>query len=73
MGALAEDKPGSRWGPMPVGCKRPAIGAAGMGLTERSAGQAAAAVVAEVVKAHGSRSSIRLIGWSAMRARTARR
>jgi hypothetical protein len=36
-------------------------------------GQAAAAVVGEVAQAHGSRSAIQLIGWSAIRARTLRR
>jgi hypothetical protein len=36
-------------------------------------GQAAAAVRGEAAQAHGRRSSIRLIGWSAMRARRSRR
>jgi DNA-sulfur modification-associated len=43
------------------------------GLDGERAGQAAAAVRGEVAQAQGSRSSIRLIGCSAMRARTSRR
>ena len=53
-------------------CKRPMNSAAAEG-SESGGGQAAAAVREEVAQAHGSRSSMRLIGWSAMRARTSRR
>ena len=43
------------------------------GLDGERAGQAAAAVRGEVAQAQGRRSSIRLIGCSAIRARTSRR